>query len=313
MGKYYTSSYELIQDINSFERKIDNIGDENIINHNRAEEIEKDINAIASKIKRTNQRNKFSSIIKNVKIFGRALQGIFPYALVVGTVFGLQSLIYDVPFIRQDQYKIAEHNEVIDNNGLIYDKVNYAVSSINVSNSAYYSTSWEKKDDGKYYRTVKEYSIRNSDIEELEEVVNNPDITFDEAFGRPEIKYEIKTEEEITENDLKEVKGYKIVYRYLDDEDFIVEIQDVDQNIGFAVIYIVFTALCLIPIALFRKETRFFDFKAHLYNLQKKYQKIDLTEAIKLFEEGKAKFYRVQHEKIELTDPITNEKTYLKA
>ena len=313
MGKYYTSSYELIQEINFLKRKIDDIGKENIINHHLAEEVENNINSIAIKIENTNRRNRYSPIIKNIKIFGRALQGVFPYAIITGAIFGLQALIYDVPFIRQDQYKIAAHNEIIDINGLICDKVNYVVSSTSLNNSAYYSTNWEKRDDGKYYRTVKEYTVKYRDVEELKELINNPDMTFDDVFGKPETKYEIKTEEEITENDLKEGKGYKIVYRYLDDEDFIVEIQDVGPNIGFSVVYILFTALCLIPIAIIRDKESKFNFREHFYSLQQKYQKVDLTEAIKLFEEGKIKFYRVQHRQVQLTDPITNEKTYLKA
>ena len=313
MNKGYIRVSDLRSDINNLDKKIDNIGNDNIINHSTVSEIEANINDIEKGIKATKRQNALRTCIKNIKIFGRALQGICPYAVVASIVFGLQVVIYDVPFFRQDQFKIAQHEQIIDNTGVFDDKVNYVTPDSTPINAAHFSTGWEKKADGKYYRTIKEYNIGEKTIEELKEIVNNPDITFDEAFGKSSnTKYEVKTEEEITEKEKQEGKGFKIIYRFNDDEDVILEAQNIGQNIGLSVIYLGFTVLCSLLIVLWRKEESDYNFMDHLHRIQRENTKIDLSEVIKLFEEKKIKFERVKHQQVSFEDPITHEKAFVK-
>ena len=311
--KGYTSISDLRKDVDNLDNKIDNIGNDNIINHSTVAEIEKEIKDIEEGIKDTNRTNALKTCIKNVKITGRALQGIGPYALVAAAVFGLQVAIYDVPFIRQQQFKIAQHEQIIDNTGVFDDKITYVVPETKPNNAAHFSTGWEKKADGKYYRTIKEYKIGEKTIEELLEIVNNPNITFDEAFGESSnTRYEVKTEDQITEKEKTEGKGFKIVYRYTDDEDVMLEAQDIGPNIGFSVLYAFFTALCCALIVLWRIEESDYDFIDHLNRIKREYPMVDLSEVKRLFEEKKIKFERVKHQQVTFEDPITGEKSIIK-
>lgn len=313
MNKGYIRVSDLRNDINNLDKKMDNIGNDNIINHSTVSEIEASINNIENSIKATKRQNFLKTCIKNIKICGRAIQGIGPYVVVASIVFGLQTVIYDVPFFRQDQFKIAQHEQIIDNSGVFDDKVTYVTPDATPVNAAHFSTGWEKKTDGKYYRTIKEYSIGEKTIDELKEIVNNPNITFDEVFGKStSTKYEVKTEEEITEKEKQEGKGFKIVYRFTDDEDVILQAQDLGQNIGFSIIYLVFTALCSSLIVLWRMEESDFDFMDHLHRIQRENPTIDLSEVIKLFEEKKIKFERVKHQEVTIEDPITGKKSIIR-
>lgn len=309
----YTRVNDLRDDIDHLDKKIDNIGNDNIIKHSTIDEIEEEINSIEKAIKTTKRRNILRTCIKNIKIFGRAMQGVGPYVVVASLVFGLQTAIYDTPFIRQDQFKIAQHEQIIDNEGIFDDKITYVLPETTSTNAAYYSTQWEQKADGKYYRTVKEYKINDKTIEELKEIVSNPNCSFDEVFGKStSTKYEVKTESEITEKEKQEGKGFKIIYRYTDDEDVILEAQDIGQNIGLSVVYVGFSILLNMLVVLWRIEESDYDFYQHLDRIQRENRNVDLSEAIKLLKEKKIKFYKVKHQEVTLEDPITGTKSTIR-
>lgn len=309
----YTNSSVLERDINRLSDSIDNIGNNNIINNSKLAEIENDIQKIENRIKITNRKNMGKICIRNIKIFGRALQGIFPYLVCAGIVFTVQSLIGDIPFYPQDVFKIAQHEQVIDNNGPISDNVKYVMPNSKTINSAHYSTKWEKKDDGKYYRMIKEYNIGEYTIDELREFVKQPDLDFEETFGKNiSIKYEVKNEDQITKEELEEGTGFKIVYRYTDEEDVVLRAQDIGENIGFSALYLLFTFLLSMIVELWREESDF-DFSNHVENYMDKYQIVDIKKLEKLFEEKKIKFELVKHQQVSFIDPINNEKILIKS
>ena len=309
----YTNSSVLERDINRLSDSIDNIGNNNIINNSKLAEIENDIQKIENRIKITNRKNMGKICIRNIKIFGRALQGIFPYLVCAGIVFTVQSLIGDIPFYPQDVFKIAQHEQVIDNNGPISDNVKYVMPNSKTINSAHYSTKWEKKDDGKYYRMIKEYNIGEYTIDELREFVKQPDLDLEETFGKNiSIKYEVKNEDQITKEELEEGTGFKIVYRYTDEEDVVLRAQDIGENIGFSALYLLFTFLLSMIVELWREESDF-DFSNHVENYMDKYQIVDIKKLEKLFEEKKIKFELVKHQQVSFIDPINNEKILIKS
>ena len=310
----YERASNLESDIKNLNDSIDNIGDDNIINHSRVADIENDIKRIENNIKITNRKNIGKTCIRNIKIFGRALQGIFPYVVAAGLVFTGQTLLGDVPFYPQDQFKVAQHEQTFDNNGIISDKVTYINASNDIKNSAYYSTKWEKKADGKYYREIKEYDISNLTIEQLHDYILNPGDDIDEnVFGKSEkVRYEVKEEKDITKEDLSEKTGIKIVYRYTDDEDVILAAQDVGPNILLSLLYLFLSFVACLPVMLWRDEDSDFDFKEYVYDYCKEYRKVDITELEKLFKEKKIKFDIVRHQDVNLVDPITEEKMLVK-
>ena len=317
MAKKNFNGYErasfLESDINELNDSIDNIGSDNIINHSRVADIENDIKRIEGNIKITKRQNVGKSCIRNVKIFGRALQGIFPYVVVAGLVFGGFCMFGEVPFYPQPQFKVAQHEQVLDNSGVVNDNVTYVLPSSSTTNSAHFSTKWEKKEDGKYYRMIKEYNIGSYTTEQLKELIKNPDLDFEETFGKStSIKYEVKDEKQITKEDLEEGTGFKIVYRYTDEEDVVLKAQDVWPNIGFSLLYIVLTFLPSLLVVIWRSDESDFDFKDYVDDYCDEYKGVNLKELERLFKEKKIKFEKVRHQQVSMVDPITEGKMLIK-
>ena len=143
----YENINEAEEDEEFLRNQINNLEkDENNDNSSALSKIEDDISAIKKSIEVTDKRNIRNRRIKNLKIFGRALQGVYPYILVTGALLFIHvGVCGDVPFYRQDEFHVAQHEEVIDVNGLIYVNVSYVDPSANVENTAYYSSACEKK------------------------------------------------------------------------------------------------------------------------------------------------------------------------
>ena len=307
MSKNRERAINLKNNIENLTISMDDLGKENIINNNRLARTKKELKTYEKELKGIKVKNVFLKGFKKLIIAGGAFLSTLPYILVAASIFGLQSFIYDVPFIRQDQFKIAFHDVIINKDGIVSDKVKYNVSSANTNNTAYYSTDWEKKSDGKYYRAVKTYYVGNRTIEELEELVKDPNIKLEEVFkSTPSLTYEVKTEDEITEEDLKEGSGFKIVHRYKDREDVMLIAQDIGQNAGFSVIYVLVTVLIELFAHFCIKEGKKYDFKDFVKTVDCHFPEVDLKEVIDLLDEGKIKLETIEHPNVNLIDPIDN-------
>ena len=309
----YDNRNQLKRDVQNLDQLIDNIGNDNIINSSKVQEIESEIDKIEGNIKVTKINNKINLGIRNLKIFGRALQGIGPYVIVAGLVFGAFTLFGEVPFYPQKEFKVAQHEQIIDNTRTLSDKVTYVGVNSKPINSAHYSTKWEKKEDGRYYRMIKEYNIGDYTIEDLKEIIKNPELDFDTTFGKnTSIKYEVKEENQITKEDLEEGTGFKIVYRYTDEEDVILGAQDIGPNLLFSFLYLALTALPTLGVIAWRIEDSDFDFMDYVEEYKDDYEPVDTKELEQLFKEKKIKFEKVRHQEISLIDPLTKEKVMVK-
>ena len=306
----------LLEQINEFDKNIDNIGKDNIINHSSLREAENSLKLINKNIKKANRFNKLLPWIRNIKIFGRFLQGGLPYIVVAGLTFTGQTLLGDVPFYPQkSEFKVAQHEQIIDNTGVIDEKITYIKEGTGDKNQIQYTTKWEKKADGNYYRATQTYEVENFTAEHLKEMINDPTFNFEETFGRSKSnKYEVKKENELTKEDLEEEAGFKIIYHYTDDLDVILGAQDVGENILLSVLYIIVTALVMGPVFYWRFEESDYDFMEHLDRIKTEAidSKIDIEEIKRLFNEKKIKFELVKRGEITLTDPITGETQIVK-
>ena len=306
----------LLEQINEFDKNIDNIGKDNIINHSSLQEAETSYKLINKNIKKANRFNKFITCVRNIKIFGRFLQGGFPYIVVAGLLFTGQALIGDIPFYpEKNVFKIAQHEQIIDNTGVIDEKITYIKEGTGDKNQIQYTTKWEKKSDGNYYRATQTYEVENFTAEHLKEMINDPTFNFEEAFGRSKSnKYEVKKENELTKEDLDEEAGFKIIYHYTDDLDVILAAQDTWVNIGLTVLYLFLTALGTMPVIFWRMDESDYDFGDHVDRIRKEAieAKIDIEEIKRLFNEKKIKFELVKRGEITLTDPITGEVQVIK-
>ncbi len=306
----YVRVEDLRDDINEIEQKMENIGNDNIISHSTIADIEEEINNIDNKIKDTKRENHRKIRIKNLKIFGRLFQGVFPYVVAAGLIFFLQVIIYDVPFVRQDQFRMAKHEQVIDQTGLVSDNITRVLDKEYPMIS--YATKWEKKDDGKYYRTLKEYNAGKKSTEDFLNMMKDPNVDFGKILDEHSTKYEVKNAKDITEADLKEGETFKIVYRYTDNEDIVLVMQDAWPNILYTGLYLLFSFFASMPVIFWRVEESDYDFKKYLKEIQSSNPTVDISEFIKAFEEKKVKFEVVKHQQVTLTDPIDNKKSFIK-
>ena len=310
----YNDPIWLKWDIDRLDDNIENIPNTNIINHKVVDEIEEQINNIDNRIKKTQRNNFKQALIRNIKIFGRKMQKIGPYVLAIGLAFGAQTLIYDVPFIRQNQVKIAEHDVTIDNLGNKSDELSYHdKGSINKNHNVVYTTAWEKKIDGKYYRTVREYQFQNEyrnlywyqDLISIERL-SSYNIFFDNPKST---RYE--TRDEVSEEELAQGYSVKMIYRYSDELDIIIAAQDVPQNLWFSLLYILTALVFVSPVYAWRhcEDGSNFDYAAAVDKIKRQYPNVNIDELIKLFKEKKIKFSVVKHEQVTMIDPITKHKT----
>ncbi len=306
----------LLEQINEFDKNIDNIGKDNIINHSSLQEAESSYKLINKNIKKANRFNKFITCVRNIKIFGRFLQGGLPYIVVAGLTFTGQTLLGDVPFYPQkSEFKVAQHEQIINNTGVIDEKVTYITEGTGDKNQVQYTTKWEKKSDGNYYRATQTYEVGNFTAEHLKEMINDPAFNFEETFGRSKSnKYEVKKENELTKEDLEEAAGFKIIYHYTDDLDVILGAQDMGANVGLTFLYLFITFIGTLPVLFWRMEESDYDFSEHLENIKDEAieAKIDIEEIKRLFNEKKIKFELVKKGEITLTDPITGEVQVIK-
>ena len=302
---------ELNNQIEELDEIISNMGNDNIINHSSIKEADDMIKLINKNIKAVNRRNRLIAAIRNVKIFGRFLQGGLPYIVVAGLVFTGQTLLGDVPFYPQkSDFKVAQHEQVIDQTGVIGESVSYVAQGNLAGNEIVFTTKWDQKEDGNYYRVTQTYDIGNYTTEELKEMIKNPNLDLNAVFGKSKSnKYEVKKAKDITEEDLDEKDGLKIIYHYSDDLDVILGAQDGFFNVMFSILYILITLVGSMPVLYWRLNESDYDFSEHLKRIKLENDKIDIEEIKKLFAQKKIKFEVAKREQITMEDPITGQKT----
>jgi hypothetical protein len=311
MEKEYTIVKNLNDKVEELDKKIDNIGDDNIIGHSTIDDINGLIKDINKDFKRVKGKNIRITSLRNIKIFGRAFQGLFPYLVAVGLIFAAQTGCGDIPFYRQEHFEFAHHEETIDYTGKVSENVIYSDDKADSTDSAYYVSKWEKKPDGRWYRAVKEYErFKNDSLDELFELAKNKDLNFEEIFGKvKDVKFEVRNDEPSEEE-----KGdyLKIVHRYKNEEDVMLVPQNFWVNLGLSALYLVacFVACGLVWIG--RVEESNYDWGKHLARIKRENPNIDISEIKKLFEEKKIKFERRINPEVTLTDPITGEKQIIK-
>lgn len=302
----YKNISELNEDLNKIDEKIRNIDLYNGVNDLAVEKINEELSVVNEKIRSTNMANKLRPIIKNIKVFGRLIQGVAPYVIVAGLIFGAQSILFDeVPFVRQNQIKTAHHEQIIDNTGIISDSITYDVKPMCPPNYLEYRTNWQKKDDGKYYQTTKKYYGINDYIDEIRELLKDPNANYDELLGRASnIEHKIKTEDEIAKEDLEEENRVELVYHYIDDTDIKLSIQDEDDNSLFSSVYLVVTFLACIPVFSWRMFESKYSFSDYLEEYKELYKKVDIKELKRLFDEEKIKVEKINRQRPSFDTPI---------
>ena len=307
---------KVLDDICELDKKIGDIGKDNIISHSSLDEASEMVKGIDKEINNIKGINRKRTAIKGVKVFGRLLKEALPYVVVAGILFGGQSLIIDPPFIKQDVLKKAEYEKVIDISGKITKKLSYVEDGEkDNSNLLVYASKWEKKQDGYYYQTLKEYVFVDQDnITKMYLNLANKEVTnkFDGITQKAKsTKYLKKAPEDLTPEELAKGDTIFLTYHTHNDDDIIIEAQSDAKNSTGTIIYLVLVAVFSI-IILGTRAVNGFPIKKALKNLKEKYPSIDIKDLEKLFNEEKIKVSVIRKQQVNLIDPITGEKQIIK-
>ena len=313
MGKGYTIVQKLTDEVEELDKKIDNIGDDNIIGHSTVDDINGLIKDINKDIKKVDRKNRRMACIKNIRIFGTFIRFFFPFVIAIGMAFGLHNWVTkDVPFYPQRVFKFAHHNESIDKTGIVSDDVIYSSDQSNKGNSAQIITKWEQKPDGKWYRVIKTYnSSENYSLEQLLEFAKNENLNVEGIFGKvDDIKFEVK--DNLSQEEIEQKDYFRIIYRHNNEEDVMLLPQDFWPNVGYSLLFLIWLAVFGFGALAWRAEGSKYDPDDSWKLFEEKYKNIDISEIKKLFEEKKIKFERRINPEVTLTDPITGEKQRIK-
>ena len=306
--RYEGKNYKLVRDIkrniNDLDEKIENLSTASISN-NVAESLESDIKTIEGNIEQVKRNNVKNAIIRKVKISLRFIQLILPFVIILGGTTVASYFAGDIPFIPEQEFFYKHHETTFDSLGAENDEESFISTNItSVNHTAYFSTKWEQKADGKYYRTTRKYDFTDYDLAKLKEMIKDPNLNFEEAFGKANSNtYEAKAE--LSEEDSMDSPYIKIIFRYNDDEDIILKAQNMGSNIIYGVIWLVITLFLEFGAYVFRSETSNFNFSDCLEEYAEKYRKEDVEELKKLLEEKKItieKVMRVKEKDIDVSN-----------
>ena len=318
MIKYvYDEKLELEQDVNKLDKKIEDLKYANIVSNKKQDSINEDIKNIGIKIRDINIHNIECDLLRKVKVLGKFVLRTTPYVIIASLFLGFHLFVFrEFPFYR-DLEKHYPRHEVTLYKDVTIDKVEgieQACSNNEVyytDGKAFYTTKWELGEDNKYHRLIKEYDVNNITPEELKILVEKPKVELEDILYRYRSeKEEIKDKEELTPEELNKEDTVRFVYHYIDENDFVMELQDPQNNLGFTLAYLILTIASSGVLFFSRRENNYNEkFIKELEKIKKRYSKTDIEEIKKLFKENKIKFELVKRGEVTLTDPITNEKT----
>ncbi len=305
---------DLRDSINNLDKEIEDLSNSNIINSSKVEHVNKSFEKVNNEIKKIDKNNRKAIRIRNLKIFKEYIKRVFPYTLIASILLGLQvAVIGDIPFYPQKVNKIAVREKEINSESIEDNRIRYedpfSMSSDSLKKRAYYTTSWQMREDGKYHRTTKEYSVKDFNIYEYQLVANNPNTNLLNVLDREmSSKEEVKTADELSSEELASGNSIKFVIQYKDKEDYIIEAQDLGPNIGLGVAYLAIVLPLCLP-TLTNRLRKCYCFSWIIEDIIKETKLIDTTELKKLFKEKKIKLSVVKHEQVTMIDPITKHKT----
>lgn len=253
-------------------------------------QMKKEIDLLESEIKHSSLVNAKIKAIRNLKITARALQLVAPYALTAGIVAGGFTLLGDIPFYPDDEWKVySKVMTEFDNVGNIrteqqYDNFKANDNTLDNSDSMlYYYSEWKKSDNGFYSRTVQTYSIKKKSFEDIMELFKKEDLKLEDVLGEPSSNIK-ETKNNLTENEIQEESIIKAVMYNEDKNDYIIHKETVGENIVLSILYLLVTILVELVPLFYRSEHSSFDFSDCVDKIKRKYQLLDIDTLTKKLE-----------------------------
>mgnify|MGYP001139678404 CR=1 FL=1 len=263
-------------------------------------QMKKEIESLESEIKHSSFVNARIGTIRNLKISARVLQKVAPYALTAGIIAGGFTLLGDIPFYPNDEWKVYSNVMTeFDNYGNIRTEQQYDSfedendNTLDSSDSMlYYYSNWEKNDDGFYSRIVQAYSIKNKTYEDIIKFFGEENINLEDVLGEPSSNIK-ETRNNLTNEELQEESFVKAVIYNKDENDYIMHKETVGENILFSVLYVLITGLCELAPLYWRSKHSNFDFADCVEKIKRKHQSLDIDSLTKKLELKKDNYNRL--------------------
>lgn len=261
--------------------------------------MKKEIELLESEIKYSSFVNVRIGAIRNLKISARVLQKVAPYVLTAGIIAGGFTLLGDIPFYPNDEWKVYSNVMTeFDNVGNIkteqqYDSFEVNGNTLDNSDSMlYYYSKWEKSDDEFYSRTVQTYSIKKKSIEDIMELFKKEDLKLEDVLGKPNSNIK-ETKNNLTEDEIQEKSIIKAVIYNEDKNDYIVHKETVEENICSSALYVIIAGLCEFLPSYWRRKHSNFDFADCVKEIKRKHQSLDIDTLTKKLELKKDNYNRL--------------------
>lgn len=252
--------------------------------------MKREIDSLEFEIKHSSLVNAKIKAIKNLKITARALQLVTPYTITAGIVAGGFTLLGDIPFYPDDEWKIYSNVMTeFDNAGNIrteqqYDSFEVNGNIVDDSDSMlYYYSKWEKSDAGFYSRTVQSYPIKRKDIEDIMELFEKENLRLEDILGEPSSTIK-ETKNNLTEDEIQGESIIKAVIYKKDENDYIIHKETVGENISLSALYLLLTVFAELAPFWFRNDFSSFDFQECVDEIRRKHQPLDIDTVTKKLE-----------------------------
>ena len=305
----YVMVRKLTDSVNNLDKDIEDLSVANIVNNKMTESINKKFEDIEKGFKDIKKINRKRVCIKSVRVFGRILRFICPSIIAVGVSFGSLAVAGDIPFYKQDVRTPMHYELSVDNSG--NESVNnWYEYDAQLSATINIYSKWELKDDGKYHRTVGNYSMVFP-YEKIKEFVKSEEAVR-KQFGSPRNTEEVQ--DVVSEEELNRGAYILGVYRYDDYTDCVMLEQDDYHNNVLSGLFVFLLVIYNAMFYFFRYETGYSFREKLAEELYEKNRKIYLSPDIKKqFKEKRKEYERIKkgnNNPVDIDDLLDKKKIY---
>ena len=255
-------------------------------------ELKKEVEDLERQIKYEKLVNLKNVLIRETLINGRRLQWIAPFILTAGIMTGCFKLFgAGFPFYRDDVKAYLHTMKEFDNAGNVryeeqYGEFNSLTHQIN------HYTKWEDAGNGFYTRRVESYKLSDITDENVLSLFEKDNLTIEDIFGN-KVSSVKETKNNLTEEELMQGEYLEATIYNKDENDYIMVKEEIDDNVGFSVLFVLFTILAELGPAYYRYEKSSFDYDEVVYDIREKYKKVDIEKVKKLLEIKKENYNRL--------------------
>ena len=117
-------------------------------------------------------------------------------------------------------------------------------------------------------------------------------LTVSDIFGE-RVSSIKETKNNLTEEELNQEEYIEAIIYNKDENDYIMVKEEIDDNVGFSILFVFLTILAELVPAYYRYEKSSFDYGEVVYHIREKYKKVDIEKVKKLLEIKKENYNRL--------------------